>query len=140
MGSYMPDNTENALPDMSEANGANEANQTEGRFGYLRIFVAAARRALPVYNALVYVYSSSGEEEQDLLALLQTDESGGTELISLPAPALANSLTPGDRPVAYSTYYLRIAAANFVTRDRLPVQIFPGVESELVINMQAGLQ
>lgn len=139
----MPDNSENVLQDMSEVSEANEvsdAGQGGGRFGYLRIFVAAARRALPVYNALVSVYSSSGEEEQDLLALLQTDESGGTELISLPAPALANSLTPGDRPVAYSTYYLRIAAANFVTRDRLPVQIFPGVESELVINMQAGLQ
>lgn len=129
---------------VNEANPMNQAEETNqpslaGGFGYLKINVAAARRALPVYDAQVAVYSNRREEQRDLLALLQTDESGGTEVISLPAPALANSLSPGQAQ-PYNTYYLRIVAANFVTRDQVPVQIFPGVESDLVVNMQAGLR
>ena len=74
-------------------------------FGYLKINVSAAQRALPVYNAQIMVYGSIEERQQELLAVLQTNSSGETEMISLPAPLLA-------------------------------VQIFPGVLSDLVINMQ----
>ncbi len=105
-------------------NGENNA-----AFGYLKINVAAAQRALPIYNAQIMVYGSEEERQQELLAVLQTDSSGGTEMISLPAPALAesqNPLPPG-APRPFTSYYVRIVAANFVTRDRVPVQIFPGV-------------
>jgi hypothetical protein len=30
---------------------------------------------------------------------------------------------------------VRIAAANYVTKNQIPVQIFPGVVSDLVINL-----
>lgn len=107
------------------------------RFGYLKINVSIAQRALPIYNAQVAVYSDRREQQQDLLALLQTDESGDTQVIELPAPALANSLEP-DQLNPYNIYYLRISAANFTTQDHVPVQVFPGIESNLVVNMLVG--
>ena len=107
-------------------------------FGYLKINVSAAQRALPVYNAQIMVYGSIEERQQELLAVLQTNSSGETEMISLPAPVLAESQQPQrpDEPRPYNIYYARIVAANYLTRDKVPVQIFPGVLSDLVINMQ----
>ncbi|MBQ3199916.1 MAG: hypothetical protein IJB67_06080 [Firmicutes bacterium] len=108
-------------------------------FGYLRISVAAALRALPLMNAQVSVYSDERERAQDLLAVLTTNESGLTEQISLPAPLLGNSLTP-DQVNPYNLFYVRIVAADYVTRDRIPVQIFPGIISDLVVNMQPPIR
>lgn len=104
-------------------------------FGYLQISVAAAERALPVENATVSVFGSVEESEGDLLAVLITNASGLTNQISLPAPLPQNSLNPGESN-PYNRFYVRIVAANFITRDKIPVQIFPGVLSDLIINMQ----
>lgn len=110
-------------------------SQPVGSVGYLQISVAAALRALPVPNATVSVFSAAAEGANDLLAVLVTNANGLTDRISLPAPLAANSLNPGE-PNPYNMFYVRIVAANFVTRDKLPVQIFPGVLSDLIINMQ----
>ncbi|MBQ2888703.1 MAG: hypothetical protein IJE29_07295, partial [Firmicutes bacterium] len=98
-----------------------------------------ALRALPLMNAQVSVYSDERERAQDLLAVLTTNESGLTEQISLPAPLLNNSLTP-DQINPYNLFYVRIVAADYVTRDRIPVQIFPGIISDLVVNMQPPIR
>lgn len=110
-----------------------------GSFGYLKISVAAARRALPVEGARISVFSTAEERNDDLLAVLTSDESGVTGTISLPAPLAESSLNPG-LPNPYNIFYVRISALNFVTRDKLPVQIFPGVTSDLIINMQPAGQ
>ena len=57
--------------------GAQQENTAAApSFGYLKINVAAAHRALPVHNAQIIVYSSKTELQQELLAVLQTDSSG----------------------------------------------------------------
>ena len=119
--------------DMQQENPAATAS-----FGYLKINVAAAQRALPVYNAQIMIYGSFEERQQELLAVLQTNSSGETEMVSLPAPQLAESQQPhpAGEPRPYNVYYARIVAANYLTRDKVPVQIFPGVLSDLVANMQ----
>lgn len=104
-------------------------------FGYLQISVSAAERALPVENATVSVFGSEEEGEGDLLAVLMTNASGLTNQISLPAPLLEKSLNP-DEFNPYNRFFVRIVAANFITRDKIPVQIFPGILSDLIINMQ----
>lgn len=107
----------------------------ENSFGYLQISVATGQRALPVVNARVSVFSSPEEHDDDLMAVLTTDASGVTNRISLPAPLAESSLSPGmENP--YNMFYVRIVAADFITRDRLPVQIFPGILSDLIINME----
>jgi hypothetical protein len=105
-----------------------------GSYGYLKINVTAAQQALPIFHAQISVYSDISENAATLMAVLETDESGTTELITLPAPKLANSLEP-DIPHPYNLFYVRIAAANYVTKNQIPVQIFPGVVSDLVINL-----
>lgn len=122
-----------------EAEAAPGANsQPPDSFGYLQISVGAARRGLPIENATVSVYAAQEENAADLLSVQLTNPSGLTAEITLPAPLLGNSLAPG---VAnpYNRFWVRISADNFVTRDRLPVQIFPGVVSNLAINLQAPL-
>ncbi len=116
-----------------EAEDQQQVN-TDGAEGYLHINVSAAQRALPVFDAVISIYATSAELDEDLLAILQTDEGGETETITLPAPLLINSQNPGgEHP--YNVYYARIVAPNYVTRDRVPIQIFPGVVSALVINL-----
>lgn len=105
-------------------------------FGYLKITVATAARALPLVGAEVSVFGGVGRAQQ-LMAVLQTGESGMTDQISLPAPFAANSLQP-DRLNPYNVFYVRIVAADFITRERIPVQIFPGILSDLIINLQAA--
>lgn len=122
---------------MPETQEIQETRDKRPGLGYLKINVSVAQRALPIYNAQVAVYDDDREQSQDLLALLQTDESGDTRVIELPAPALANSLEP-EQPNPYNVYYLRITAANFTTQDRVPVQVFPGIETNLVVNMLVG--
>lgn len=105
-----------------------------GSEGYLQVHVGAAQRALPIFDAIVSIYATNAEVDSDLLAILQTDESGDTETITLPAPLLINSQEPGGLP-PYNVYYARIVAPNYITQDYVPIQIFPGVVSVLIINM-----
>ncbi len=102
--------------------------------GYLTVQVASARRALPVYGALVTVYATEAESPVDLLAILQTDAGGETDTVRLPAPPSSNSQQP-DGGAAYSIYYARVMAVNYTARDKVPIQVFPGVKSVLVVNM-----
>lgn len=102
--------------------------------GYLTVQVASARRALPVYDALVTVYATEAESLDDLLAILQTDAGGETDTVTLPTPPSGNSQQP-DGGAAYSIYYARVTAPNYTARDRVPIQVFPGVKSVLVVNM-----
>lgn len=113
-------------------------SQPPNSFGYLQISVGAALRALPIENATVSVYGAMEESAADLLSVQMTNASGLTAVITLPAPLLSNSLTP-DEANPYNSFFVRITADNFVTRDRLPVQIFPGVVSRLSINMQTPI-
>lgn len=106
-----------------------------GAEGYLYVTVAAARRALPVFDAVISIYANIAEAEADLLAVLQTDSSGETRIITLPAPLPVNSQVPGGEP-PYNVYYARIVAPNYTTQDQVPIQIFPGVVSALIINLQ----
>ena len=105
-----------------------------GAEGYLHISVAAARRALPVFDAVISIYANIAETEADLLAILQTDAGGETETITLPAPLPVNSQVPGGEP-PYNVYYAKIVAPNYITQDQVPIQIFPGVVSALIINL-----
>lgn len=114
-----------------------ENSRPIGSYGYLLISVAAAGRAIPIENAMVSVFGALEESSGDLLAVQITNANGQTDTISLAAPLADNSLNP-DRENPYNSFFVRIVAADFITRDKVPVQIFPGVKSRLVINMQTS--
>jgi hypothetical protein len=69
------------------------------------------------------------------VAVLETDESGKTQVITLETPPKSLSLSPGSDIPPYSLYDVEITHPGFysiITRD---VQIYPDTTSILPINM-----
>lgn len=86
-------------------------NNTESGYrGLLQVNVVNIQNNFPIQNARVTI--SYKGDPQSPVEQLQTNSSGQTEQISLPAPPLELSLTPGDI-MPYAEYNLRIEAEGF---------------------------
>ena len=110
----------------------NDPERSYGKFG-VRAF--AANSAYPVENALVIVRSKKIDGTPVTVAVLETDESGKTQIITLETPPKSLSLSPGSDIPPYSLYDVEITHPGFysiITRD---VQIYPDTTSILPINM-----
>jgi hypothetical protein len=110
----------------------NDPERSYGKFG-VRAF--AANSAYPVENALVIVRSKKSDGTPVTVAVLETDESGKTQVITLETPPKILSLSPGSDIPPYSLYDVEITHPGFysiITRD---VQIYPDTTSILPINM-----
>lgn len=109
-----------------------EENNT--RTGTLQVWVTASRAQLPVKGATVAV-TSAGSEEQKLISLLVTDESGQAGPITLDAaPGGGMGLEPGG-PVPFADYALWVEHPEYEVARVKRFQIFPGVESVQHINL-----
>ena len=109
-----------------------DPERSYGKFG-VRAF--AANSAYPVENALVIVRSKKSDGTPVTVAVLETDESGKTQVITLETPPKSLSLSPGSDIPPYSLYDVEITHPGFysiITRD---VQIYPDTTSILPINM-----
>ncbi|MBR5152342.1 MAG: carboxypeptidase regulatory-like domain-containing protein [Clostridia bacterium] len=95
--------------------------------GTLQVTVTLARGAIPVEGATVTVYEA-GENGRELKRLW-TDQSGNTEFLPLPAPALSLSQTPDEASSSYSSYTIRVTQPGFYPELRLNVPVFDGVTS-----------
>ena len=73
--------------------------------GSLIVHVYASRAQLPIQGATVLVSQPDGQGRHQLLSVLITDESGVAGPISLPAPDVALSQSPGS-PLPFSSYSL----------------------------------
>ncbi|MBE6654845.1 MAG: carboxypeptidase regulatory-like domain-containing protein [Ruminococcaceae bacterium] len=110
----------------------NDPERSYGKFG-VRAF--AANSAYPVANALVIVRGKKANGSPTTIAVLETDESGKTQIITLETPPKSLSLSPGSDIPPYSLYDVEITHPGFysiITRD---VQIYPDTTSILPINM-----
>lgn len=88
------------------------ANQNETGFqGLLQVNVVNIQNQFPVENARVTIRSQSAPDQ--ILEQVQTNSSGQTEQLSLPAPPLSYSLEPqsGQRP--YAEYRVLVEAEGF---------------------------
>jgi hypothetical protein len=102
-----------------------------GRFG-VRAFSAGS--AFPTPGALVFVRGKRNGVPYSV-AVLETDESGKTPIITLETPPKSLSLSPGGESAPYSLYDVEVTHPDFysvITRD---VQIYPDVTSILPVNM-----
>ncbi|MBS6955233.1 MAG: carboxypeptidase regulatory-like domain-containing protein [Enterocloster asparagiformis] len=85
-------------------------NAESGYAGLLQVNVVNIQNNFPIQNARVTI--SYKGDPQSPVEQVQTNSSGQTEQVSLPAPPPELSLTPGDvQP--YSEYNLRIEAEGF---------------------------
>lgn len=93
----------------------------------VRTFVSRAQ--LPVSDATVIVSVPSGDGRQKLLSIQRTNESGVAGPITLEAPDLSGSLTPGNNGSAFSSYTLVVEHPDYQLALYDKLQIFPGVET-----------
>ena len=101
--------------------------------GFLIAEVRTANGAIPVENALVYVYPSSegqNDRQNDVIYSLRTDSSGMTERVALPTQAKELSMAPnGSQP--FTNYNVTVTAEGYYSSDKSRVPIFAGVTSIL---------
>ena len=110
----------------------NDPERSYGKFG-VRAF--AANSAYPVENALVIVRTKKGDGTPATVAVLETDESGKTQIITLETPPKSLSLSPGSDIPPYSLYDVEITHPGFYSVTTRDVQIYPDTTSILPINM-----
>ncbi len=92
--------------------------------GTLIVQVYTADQALPVSGANVKVTKLT-EGGEELIRVMQTDRSGKTEPLLLPAPPSKNSQTP-EGGVKYFNYNIRVDYPGYYTMENLNVPIFDG--------------
>ncbi|MEL7646896.1 MAG: hypothetical protein AAGU76_02325 [Sedimentibacter sp.] len=98
--------------------------------GTLSVSVATALGALPVENAVVFVYRLLDSEE-NLFAQYTTDANGKIPDIELPVVK-----DPAETSMYYfTTYNLRVTSENYYTVNVLNFRIFPGVKTIYRIDM-----
>ena len=102
-----------------------------GRFG-VRAFSAGA--SFPVEGALVFVRGKRAGGESYTVAVLETDESGKTQIIALETPPRSASLAPGGG-VPYSLYDVEVSHRDYYTVVTRDVQVYPDTTSILPVNM-----
>lgn len=98
---------------------------------FLRAEVFTANRAIPVANAMIRIKNA---EDNSLIAVLTTNESGVTDRVELAAPDRTLSQTSSERK-PYVTYFADISAEGFVPQLNLPIQMFGGADSLLPSNL-----
>ena len=94
--------------------------------GYIRVQTVTSRAEIPIRGATVTVTGKDADGRRTLLSLQRTDESGFTKTVSIPTPALANSLSPDLQP-GWTDVTVTVTHPGFegIIVDR--VQIFPGI-------------
>ena len=92
-----------------------------------RTFVSRAQ--LPIADAIVIVAAHEPDGRHKLVSIMRTNESGVAGPISLPAPDIAGSITPGQNGSAFSSYSLIAEHPNYQLALFENLQIFPNVET-----------
>lgn len=108
--------------------------------GFIKAQTVTSRAEIPVAGATVTVSTVRPGRGRVLLSVQRTDESGMTELVTVPTPDLANSLSP-NQPQGWTDVQVAASHPNYdgvVIRD---VQIFPGVTTiqELILVPRGGM-
>lgn len=101
----------------------------EGK-GYITVNVRTAGGALPVDNAMVTVRSNGGS----VIAVMFTDMSGTSDVLSLDTPPRENSLSPDNTGAVAGLYTVTTDREGYYSVVNTNVPIYEGVNSiQLVI-------
>ena len=102
-------------------------NASIENIGYLVVRVTTARGAIPLENATVSVRGTT-PQNSGIIYSLETDISGLTPRLPLPAPPLSNSLSP-DQSTPYSLWSIDVFCKGFVSKKYENVPIYSGITS-----------
>lgn len=112
----------------------NTANIDNSEYGYLEVQVFTAKGGIPINDAQITITQKNFDRE-NLIKVLYTNENGKTEVIQLPTPPRANSLTPEHSGEIFSIYNIETIKTGFVTVKNINVPIFSGQRSIQPVNM-----
>ena len=102
-------------------------NSSTENLGYLIIRVSTARGAIPLENATATVRGST-PQNSGIIYSLETDISGLTPKLPLPAPPRSNSLAPnGETP--FSLWNIDVFSKGFITARYSNVPVYSGITS-----------
>ena len=96
--------------------------------GSLTIRAFTSQAQLPVSGATVIISSPSEDGRRKVFSIQTTDESGGTRPVTLEAPDLSHSESPGGA-VPFSDYSLVVEHPDYYLATFEKLQVFPGVET-----------
>ena len=102
--------------------------QNDQNYGKLVVRVSAASGAVPVPGATVIVRSAENGLPIQVIGVLNTDESGLTEPLSVATPPLSESLSPGGKQ-PFSEISAEISADGYLTSVNINIPIYPGITS-----------
>ena len=102
-------------------------NQQEESLGYLKVKVSTARGAIPLENATVRV-RAEGAGNTGAIYSLETDSSGITDILPLPAPPRALSQEPNGS-VPYSLWEISVFCDGFISAIFSGVPVYAGITS-----------
>ena len=100
-------------------------NQSTENIGYLVVRASTARGAIPLYGATVSIRGST-KEDSGIFYSVETDESGLTPRIALPAPPRSLSQTPNNS-VPYSLWNIDVFKKGYIIARYSGVPVYSGV-------------
>ena len=106
----------------------------EKSYGRLGVRAFSAASSFPVAGTLVFIRGKRAGGESYTVAVLETDESGKTPVITLETPPRAASLSPGGG-TPYSLYDVEVSHRDYYTVVTRDVQVYPDTVSILPVNM-----
>ncbi|WP_101876005.1 peptidoglycan-binding protein [Lachnoclostridium edouardi] len=109
------------------------ACQTGSSTGFLQVDVVSSQNNFPISGANISI--SNDQAPEAILEQTTTNSSGQTENLTLEAPPLEYSLTPGN-PRPYSTYHIHITAAGFKSVDISGTEILSGATAIQNVRME----
>ena len=101
--------------------------------GYLQLRISTAQGAIPLQNAQVIVREPK-ERGDGLVALLVSDRSGLTPIVSLPTVPRALSEVPGN-PHPFYTYLVDVSKEGYYTQYYQNVPVFDGISAVQSVEM-----
>ncbi|MDI9494923.1 MAG: hypothetical protein QM227_01500 [Bacillota bacterium] len=109
-------------------------NNSDIQTGYVNVSVNTALGALPVADAVVTLYITDLEGNEEALYHLVTDISGKAPKMAV--PVVYDPLNPIEsREYFFTTYNLRIQAIGYYTQNIIDVRVFPDTTTNFNINL-----
>jgi hypothetical protein len=101
--------------------------------GYLQIRVSTAQGAIPLQDAQVVVRTPK-ERGDTLVALLVSDRSGLTPIVSLPTVPRSMSQSPGN-PTPFYSYLIDVTKEGYYAQYYQNVPVFDGIAAVQSVEM-----
>ena len=101
--------------------------------GYLQLRISTAQGAIPVQDAQVIVREPK-ERGGGLVAVLVSDRSGLTPILSLPTVPRALSEAPGN-PHPFWVYFVDVSKEGYFTQYYQNVPVFDGISAVQSVEM-----